>query len=71
RKDRLLALLITLSMAASWAFARIPLFDGISGGMKIIILTVIISAVAAVLFPVDRGLKKNAEPENREEAPHA
>ena len=71
RKDRLLALLITLSMAASWAFARIPLFDGISGGMKIIILTVIISAVAAVLFPVDRGLKKNAEPENSEEAPHA
>ena len=56
RKDRLLGLLILVSMAASWLFARLPLFDGISGGMKIIILTVLISGVAAVLFPVDRGL---------------
>ena len=79
RKDRLLALLIVASMAASWAFASIPLFDGISGGMKIIILTVLISGVAAVLFPVDRGLKDkaaasdDAKPEayRHEEAPHA
>jgi len=77
RKDRLLALLITLSMAASWAFARIPLFDGISGGMKIIILTVVISAAAAILFPVDRGLKQNAGAaetpgeDRHEEGPHA
>ena len=56
RKDRLLAVLILVSMALSWFFARLPLFSGISGGMKIIILTVLISGAAAFLFPVDRGL---------------
>ena len=55
RKDRLLAALIVVSMVLSWIFARVPLFDGISGGMKIIILTVLVSGVAAVLFPVDKG----------------
>ena len=67
RKDRLLGMLILASMAASWAFSCIPLFDGISGGMKIIILTVVISGIAAVLFPV----KDSAAPETSEEAPHA
>ena len=76
RKDRLLALLIVASMAASWLFARLPLFANISGGMKIIILTVLISGIAAVLFPVDKGLKgrEDAAPEaaeDSEEAPHA
>ena len=33
-------------------WAKIPLFDGISDGIKIIVLTVIISLVAAILFPV-------------------
>ena len=52
RKDRVLALLVLLSMAASWAFPFVPFLAGISGGMKIIILTVLISALAAVFFPV-------------------
>ena len=49
-------MLILASMALSWIFARLPLFSGISGGMKIIILTVLVSGAAAFLFPVDRGL---------------
>lgn len=52
RKDKLLGLLILVAMAASWLFARLPIFDGISGGMKVIILTVFISGAAALLFPV-------------------
>ena len=52
-------MLIRASMALSWIFARLPLFSGLSGGMKIIILTVLISGAAAFLFPVDRGLAGN------------
>lgn len=60
RKDSLLGLLILTSMAASWFFARVSLFDSISGGMKVIILTVIISGVAAVLFPVREEGRRGA-----------
>ena len=56
RKDRLLGMLILISMALSWLFARLPMFSDISGGMKIIILTVLISGAAAFFFPVDRSL---------------
>ena len=64
-------------MALSWLFARVPLFSGISGGMKIIILTVLVSGVAAFLFPVDRGLAGAGEEKNGgcavdgEDGPHA
>ena len=52
KKNRVVAGLVVLSFAASWAFNAIPLFDGISSGIKIIILTVAISLGAALLFPV-------------------
>lgn len=52
KKNKIIAALVAISMAASFAFARIPLFDGISSGFKIIILTVVISAAAAILFPI-------------------
>ena len=61
RKNKILALLVLVSMAASWAFPLVPFLAGISGGMKIIILTVLISAVAAVLFPVHEEQAENAE----------
>ena len=51
RKDKILALLVLVSMAASWAFPLVPFLSGISGGMKIILLTVVISFIAALLFP--------------------
>ena len=63
KKNRVLALLVLVSMAASWAFPLVPFLAGISGGMKIIILTVLISAVAAVLFPVREEKGENAEAE--------
>ena len=52
RRSRTVGIIVAVSMALSFAFARIPLFDGISQGIKIIILTVIISAAAAILAPV-------------------
>ena len=52
RKNRIIAALVVVSFAASYAFNALSWFDGISSGMKIIILTVVISLGAALLFPV-------------------
>ena len=46
--------------AASYAASAIPLFDGISDGIKIIVLTVVISLAAALLFPVKEEAKHDA-----------
>ncbi|MDO4867054.1 MAG: AzlC family ABC transporter permease [Clostridia bacterium] len=54
RKNRIIAALVVVSFAASYAFNAISAFDGISSGMKIILLTVVISLGAALLFPVER-----------------
>lgn len=52
RKNKIIAGLVIISMALSFAFAKLPFICNISSGMRIIILTVIISLAAAVLFPV-------------------
>lgn len=49
RKNRVIAGVVVLSMAASWAASFLPF---LSEGMRIILLTVIIAAAAAALFPV-------------------
>ena len=51
--------LVLVSMALSFAFNRIPVFNGVSSGVKTIILTVAISAAAALLFPI-REVKEDA-----------
>ena len=57
KENRVVRLLVAVSMLASFAFASIPLFDGISSGIKTIILTVVISAAAAVLAPIKEAEK--------------
>lgn len=52
KRNKIVASLILISFAASFAFMKIKLFDGISEGIKIIILTVVISLLAAIIFPV-------------------
>ena len=52
KKNRVIATLIVISMALSFAFNEIHIFDGISTGIKTIILTIVISAAAAWLFPI-------------------
>lgn len=60
RKSKIIAVLVIISMAASLAFSKIPLFAAMSSGMRVIILTVVISLIAALLFPV----KDEEEQEN-------
>lgn len=52
RKNRLLTWLILISMALSLFFHVLPLLSAIPSGTAILILTIVISAAAAVLFPV-------------------
>ena len=52
RKNRILTGLIIVSMLASTAFALTPILKEISYGFKIIILTIVLSSAAALLFPV-------------------
>ena len=52
RKNPVIAGLVIVSFALSYAFNALSWFDGISSGMKIIILTVTISLAAALIFPV-------------------
>ena len=53
RKNKVLAVLVTVSMVLSFLFAELPVVSEISSSMRIIILTVAISAIAAFLKPID------------------
>ncbi len=52
RKNKVIAALVPISMLASLAFAKLPVISGVSSGMRVIILTVILALGAAVLFPI-------------------
>ncbi len=52
KQNKVLLGVVLVSMALSFTFYNISLFDGISSGTKTIILTVVISLAAAVFFPV-------------------
>lgn len=52
KENRVIGALVVLSMAASCAFAVLPVVSAISPGTRVIILTVVISAAAALLFPI-------------------
>ncbi|MEG1912277.1 MAG: AzlC family ABC transporter permease [Cloacibacillus sp.] len=62
RKDKIVAVLIIISMASSFAFAKFNML-GISAGGRTLILTVAISAAAAYLFPLkETVLARETEP---------
>ena len=52
KKNRVVALLVLVSFAASWAAGVLPGISALSSGTRTILLTVVISAAAALLFPV-------------------
>ena len=52
KENKIVAGLIVISFFSSFIFNKAAIFSGISSGIKIIILTVIISLVAAIIFPV-------------------
>ena len=51
KKDKVVAVLIIVCFAASWCAEKLELFSGIGSGIKTVILIIIISSVAAILFP--------------------
>lgn len=52
KKDRIIALVVLVSMGASGLFAVIPVLKQISSGFQIMILTIVVAGAAALLFPV-------------------
>ena len=62
RKNKRIAGIIIVCFAASFAAAYLPILSEISEGMRTILLTVIIAAAAAVLFPVNQPEEKRNEP---------
>ncbi len=53
KKDKIIALVIAVSMVSSLMFSILPGLKSLSSGITVIILTVVISLAAAILFPVE------------------
>ena len=57
RKNKVIAGLVIAAMLCSSLFSYLPFLSGISTGMKVIILTILLSGAAAILFPVKEDTK--------------
>lgn len=51
KKEKIIGVIIVICFTLSYAFNRFAIFSGISSGTKTIILTVVISSFAAIIFP--------------------
>ncbi len=58
RKNKVVAGLILICFAASYAASNLPAISNLSAGTRTIILTVALSAIAAFLFPVKKDSVK-------------
>lgn len=52
RKERVIGVLVVVSMFCSWLLSTVDFFSFMSEGARVILLTVAISAIAAILFPI-------------------
>ena len=52
KKNKVVAGLVFVSFVFSFAFAKLPYISAIPEGIRVIIITVVISVVAALLFPI-------------------
>ena len=68
RKNRVVAVLVLVSFAASFVFAVLPALSGLSAGTKTLILTIVISGAAAALFPVKVDPPRQGEGGERHDA---
>lgn len=59
KKNRILMVLVCVSMIISCLFNITPILGEISPGIKIIILTIVITSVVAYLFPVNNNKENN------------
>lgn len=55
RKDKVVAALVAISFVLSFLASHLPFICSLSEGTRTIVLTVVISAAAALLFPVKEG----------------
>lgn len=53
RRNKVVAGLVIISMAASYIFGKLPVIRDISSGIRIILLTILIAGAAAILFPIE------------------
>ena len=60
RRSRVIAGVVLVSAAVSFAVDRLPFFAGLSAGMRTILITVLLSAAAALLFPVKTDTEVSA-----------
>ncbi|MGI6280229.1 MAG: AzlC family ABC transporter permease [Acutalibacteraceae bacterium] len=60
RKSRIIAAAVMVSWGLSYAFYKLPVLCKISTGIKVIILTLAISFIFAILFPVNSKEDENA-----------
>lgn len=58
RENRSVLIAVLLAILASYAFAYIPVLSVFSGGWSVIIITVIVSAFAAWMFPIPEDEEK-------------
>ncbi|MCR5590026.1 MAG: AzlC family ABC transporter permease [Lachnospiraceae bacterium] len=68
KENRIVGALIAVCFLLSFFFSKLSVFSGISGGTKTIILTVVISAAAALLFPRN---EEETQPSRIEDAAQA
>ncbi len=58
KKNRVVLSLIAISFVLSTAATYLPLVSAIPEGIRVIVLTVVISLLAAILFPIDKKDKE-------------
>ena len=61
KRNRVVAVLVAISFAASAAFTYIPYLNMIDDGIRTIILTVVISLLAAIFFPIKEKEAKGGD----------
>jgi len=62
KKNRVVAALVAISFLLSFACGYLPLLRNLSEGIRVILLTVVISLAAAILFPIKEASKKEGAP---------
>lgn len=58
KKNRVVAALVAISFLLSFACGYLPFLRNLSEGIRVILLTVVISLAAAILFPIKEASKK-------------
>lgn len=67
KKSRVIMIAVLVSFAASYASTIIPVINGLSGGTRTIILTVLIASVTAILKPISDTDNVNDEAQKKSE----